>query len=151
MNQQLSEIKNTLHKIENHVREENGNREKLEKILQELDVHFIEIKNSKEKLEKILAELAEVKQHLTEKNRRQSRNRRNRGETDGVENPPVVDPKRKKAPDISSNGSLSDLIPSSNGKKNGFLDNLLGNVDPSQILNILKNPMVQSMLKNIIF
>ncbi|WCK56330.1 hypothetical protein PP175_10665 [Aneurinibacillus sp. Ricciae_BoGa-3] len=151
INQQLSGIKNTLHKIEDHVREENSNREKLEEFLHELQAHFIEIKNNREKLDKIQAELAEVKQHLTEKNRRLSRKRRNKGETDGVENPPAADLKRKKAPDISRKGSLSEIIPDSNGKKNGFLDNLLGNVDPSQILNFLKNPMVQSMLKNIIF
>jgi hypothetical protein len=47
-------------------------------------------------------------------------------------------------------GSILDLIPGSNGKKKGILDGLLGNVDPSQILNFLKNPMVKSMLKNFI-
>jgi hypothetical protein len=107
INQRLSGIENTLHEIEGHV---------------------VETKDNREKLENILVELADVKQHLAERNNRRPRKRRNKGEAEAATTP---------------NGKKTS-------KKDGFLEDLLGNIDIAQIINLLQSPMVQSMLKNIL-
>lgn len=140
INQQLSGIKDMLHKIEEHVTETGDNREKLENIL---------------------GELAEIKQHVAKRKNRQPRKRRGKGETEVQ-----TAPKREKVPDSDSMDSLNDLLQNpairsflsekgsniSNRKKtsekDGSLDDLLGNVDFAQVIKLLQSPMVQSMLKN---
>jgi hypothetical protein len=107
LHEQLLEIKNTLHEIEGHVRE---------------------TKNNREKIENILVELAEVKQHLAERNNRWPRKRRDKGEAEAATPP---------------NGTKTS-------KNDGFLENLISNIDFAQIMKLLQSPMVQSMLKNIL-
>ncbi|WP_047155294.1 hypothetical protein [Aneurinibacillus tyrosinisolvens] len=107
LHEQLLEIKNTLHEIEGHVRE---------------------TKNNREKIENILVELAEVKQHLAERNNRWPRKRRDKGEAEAATTP---------------NGTKTS-------KNDGFLENLISSIDFAQIMKLLQSPMVQSMLKNIL-
>ncbi|MED0709345.1 hypothetical protein [Aneurinibacillus aneurinilyticus] len=123
INQQISGIKSTLHKIEDSMTEIKDNREKVESILHEIQGYVSEAKGNREKLENIMAELAEVKQHLAKKSNRQPRKRRNKGETE-----------------VQTEVKTS--------KKDGFLGDLLGNMDFAQIMNLLQSPLVQSMLKN---
>jgi hypothetical protein len=107
LHEQLLEIKNTLHEIEGHVMETRDNREKIEKIL---------------------VELAEVKQHLAQRNNRRPRKWRDKDEAEAATTP---------------NGKKTS-------KKDGFLEDLIGNIDFAQIMKLLQSPMVQSMLKNIL-
>jgi hypothetical protein len=107
LHEQLLEIKNTLHEIEGHVMETRDNREKIENIL---------------------VELAEVKQHLAQRNNRRPRRRRDKDEVEAA---------------TTLNGKKTS-------KKDGFLEGLIGNVDFAQIMKLLQSPMVQSMLKNIL-
>jgi hypothetical protein len=107
LHEQLLEIKNTLHEIEGHV---------------------METRDNGEKIENILVELAEVKQHLAQRNNRRPRKRRDKDEAEAATTPK------------SKNTS----------KKDGFLEDLIGNIDFAQIMKLLQSPMVQSMLKNIL-
>jgi chromosome segregation ATPase len=133
INQRLSGIKNTLRKIEGNIIETKDNREKLENALYNIEAHIMETKDNREKLENILVELAEVKQYLAKRNNRQPRKRRDKGEAE-VQTAPATAPKRSQAADTEKSN----------------LENLLDNVDLAQIMNLLQNPMVQSMLKNIL-
>ncbi|WP_047154174.1 hypothetical protein [Aneurinibacillus tyrosinisolvens] len=105
INQRLSGMENTLHEIEDDVRE---------------------TKNNGEKIENILVELAEVKQHLAERNNRRPRKRRDKSEAEAATTP---------------NGTITS-------KNDGSLENLIGNLDFAQIMKLLQSPMVQSLLKN---
>jgi chromosome segregation ATPase len=129
INQRLSGIKNTLRKIEGNIIETKDNREKLENTLYNIEAHIKETKDNKEKLENILVELAEVKQHLAKRNNRQPRRRRDKGEAEVQ-----TAPKKNQATDAEKSS----------------LEALLGNMDFAQIVKLLQNPMVQSMLKNIL-
>jgi hypothetical protein len=97
INQRLLEIKNTLNEIQGHA---------------------METKDTRGKLENILAELAEVKQHLAQRNKRQprqqrtpryTRKRRGKGEA-SIQTLPAEEPKGETTSDIDSKDSLKDLL-----------------------------------------
>ncbi|MED0677242.1 hypothetical protein ABEV55_15440 [Aneurinibacillus thermoaerophilus] len=133
INQRLLGIKNTLRKIEGNIIETKDDREKLENTLYNIEAHIMETKDNREKLENILVELAEVKKYLAKRNNRQPRKRRDKSNAE-VQTAPETAPKSSQTADIEKSS----------------LGNLLDNVDLAQIIKLLQNPVVQSMLKNIL-
>jgi hypothetical protein len=142
INQRISASKATWNKRGKHAIGTHEDRGNLENRLRKIEEHAMETKEHREKLENILVELGEVRQHLAKRNseqpRRQraprlGRKRRTKGEA-GIQTTPAEELK-------TGTGT---------GRKGGFLQGFLGNVDFAQITSLLQNPMLQSMLQSML-
>jgi chromosome segregation ATPase len=140
LNRRLSEIENTLHKIESQVIETKDSREKIENTLRKIEEHVI--KDSKEKIENILVELAEVKQHVAKTNKRQPRGQR----TSRL----ARKRRHKDEADIQTTFEENLTPGEETDKKDNSLGGLVDSVDFEQIIKLLQNPVLQSMLKSIL-
>ncbi|WP_047155374.1 hypothetical protein [Aneurinibacillus tyrosinisolvens] len=100
----------------------------------------METKEHREKLENILVELGEVKQHLVQRNSEQPRRQR----------APRLGRKRRTKGEAGIQTTPAEELKTGTGRKGGFLQGFLGNVDFAQITSLLQNPMLQLMLKSML-
>jgi hypothetical protein len=129
-------LENRLRKIEEYAMETKEHRGKLEDTLRKIEKHVMETKEHRKKLENILIELGEVKQHVVQRNSEQPRRQR----------APRFGRKRRGKGEADIQTTPAEELKNGTGRKGGFLQGFLGNVDFAQITNLLQNPMLQSML-----